>query len=241
MARICEDFNLTPVLARAHYEQMARYLAGTAKCQPSRAGCAPWLSALRSHRASRSPPSARSRSASSWPPPCADKAGEHDEWAASGDPAELADLRFPCLLDSRSGEVKRSRPPVSRGRLSRSFVLAALRALHLDKPGVGAAPAHHDTPVIQLASIRGRRGPPSVPLLRTGPALSCAAKEYASKRVTPQAMRPASGRCLPDEGDLDVWISRCAHHAARAGCFRDPFTEFGVELHHPAFTKGRGV
>jgi Protein of unknown function (DUF1670) len=27
VARICEDFNLTPVLARAHYEQMARYLA----------------------------------------------------------------------------------------------------------------------------------------------------------------------------------------------------------------------
>lgn len=25
--RICEDFNLTPVLARAHYEQMARYFA----------------------------------------------------------------------------------------------------------------------------------------------------------------------------------------------------------------------
>src|SRR5918994_1288390 len=25
VARICEDFNLTPVLARAHYEQMARY------------------------------------------------------------------------------------------------------------------------------------------------------------------------------------------------------------------------
>src|SRR5437764_5875287 len=24
VARICEDFNLTPVLARAHYEQMAR-------------------------------------------------------------------------------------------------------------------------------------------------------------------------------------------------------------------------
>src|SRR6266536_5987344 len=32
MARICEDFNLTPVLARAHYEQMARYFAGTARC-----------------------------------------------------------------------------------------------------------------------------------------------------------------------------------------------------------------
>jgi Protein of unknown function (DUF1670) len=27
VARICEDFNLTPVLARAHYEQMARYFA----------------------------------------------------------------------------------------------------------------------------------------------------------------------------------------------------------------------
>jgi hypothetical protein len=25
VARICEDFNLTPVLARAHYQQMARY------------------------------------------------------------------------------------------------------------------------------------------------------------------------------------------------------------------------
>jgi hypothetical protein len=24
VARICEDFNLTPVLARAHHEQMAR-------------------------------------------------------------------------------------------------------------------------------------------------------------------------------------------------------------------------
>jgi len=27
VARICEDFNLTPVLARAHYEQMAHYFA----------------------------------------------------------------------------------------------------------------------------------------------------------------------------------------------------------------------
>src|SRR5919202_3577479 len=27
VARICEDFNLTPLLARAHYEQMARYFA----------------------------------------------------------------------------------------------------------------------------------------------------------------------------------------------------------------------
>ncbi len=27
VARISEDFNLTPVLARAHYEQMARYFA----------------------------------------------------------------------------------------------------------------------------------------------------------------------------------------------------------------------
>ncbi|MGH2603545.1 MAG: DUF1670 domain-containing protein [Dehalococcoidia bacterium] len=27
VTRICEDFNLTPVLARAHYEQMARYFA----------------------------------------------------------------------------------------------------------------------------------------------------------------------------------------------------------------------
>ncbi len=27
VARICEDFNLTPVLARAHYAQMARYFA----------------------------------------------------------------------------------------------------------------------------------------------------------------------------------------------------------------------
>lgn len=27
VARICEDFNLTPVVARAHYEQMARYFA----------------------------------------------------------------------------------------------------------------------------------------------------------------------------------------------------------------------
>src|SRR5919106_2338292 len=27
VARICEDFNLTPVLARAHYQQMARYFA----------------------------------------------------------------------------------------------------------------------------------------------------------------------------------------------------------------------
>jgi hypothetical protein len=26
VARICEDFNLTPVLARAHYEQMALLL-----------------------------------------------------------------------------------------------------------------------------------------------------------------------------------------------------------------------
>jgi hypothetical protein len=27
VARICEDFNMTPVLARAHYEQMARYFS----------------------------------------------------------------------------------------------------------------------------------------------------------------------------------------------------------------------
>jgi hypothetical protein len=27
VARICEDFNMTPVLARAHYEQMASYFA----------------------------------------------------------------------------------------------------------------------------------------------------------------------------------------------------------------------
>ena len=26
VARICEEFNMTPVLARAHLEQMARYL-----------------------------------------------------------------------------------------------------------------------------------------------------------------------------------------------------------------------
>jgi hypothetical protein len=37
VARICEDFNLTPVLARAHYEQMARYFAdyGRATSSPS--------------------------------------------------------------------------------------------------------------------------------------------------------------------------------------------------------------
>jgi len=36
VARICEDFNLTLVLARAHYEQMARYFAdyGQAPAQP---------------------------------------------------------------------------------------------------------------------------------------------------------------------------------------------------------------
>src|SRR5215217_4628800 len=27
VARICEDFNMTPVLARAHFEQMARYFS----------------------------------------------------------------------------------------------------------------------------------------------------------------------------------------------------------------------
>ena len=27
ITRICEDFNLTPVLARAYYEQMAKYFA----------------------------------------------------------------------------------------------------------------------------------------------------------------------------------------------------------------------
>ena len=27
VARICEDFNLTPVLARAHYEQISRYFS----------------------------------------------------------------------------------------------------------------------------------------------------------------------------------------------------------------------
>lgn len=36
VARICEDFNLTPVLARAHYDQMARYFAeyGQVPSQP---------------------------------------------------------------------------------------------------------------------------------------------------------------------------------------------------------------
>jgi hypothetical protein len=29
VTRICEDFNLTPVLGRAHYEQMARYCRGS--------------------------------------------------------------------------------------------------------------------------------------------------------------------------------------------------------------------
>jgi hypothetical protein len=36
VARICDDFNLTPVLAKAHYEQMARYFAdyGQVPAQP---------------------------------------------------------------------------------------------------------------------------------------------------------------------------------------------------------------
>jgi len=37
VARICEDFNLTPVLAKAHYEQMARYFADYGQV-PSRPG-----------------------------------------------------------------------------------------------------------------------------------------------------------------------------------------------------------
>lgn len=37
VARICEDFNLTPVLARAHYEQMARYFSEYGHL-PTRAG-----------------------------------------------------------------------------------------------------------------------------------------------------------------------------------------------------------
>jgi hypothetical protein len=37
VARICEDFNLTPVLARAHYEQMARYFAAYGQV-PARPG-----------------------------------------------------------------------------------------------------------------------------------------------------------------------------------------------------------
>jgi Protein of unknown function (DUF1670) len=37
VARICEDFNLTPVLARAHYQQMARYFAAYGQV-PARPG-----------------------------------------------------------------------------------------------------------------------------------------------------------------------------------------------------------
>jgi hypothetical protein len=37
VARICEDFNLTPVLAKAHYEQMSRYFADYGRV-PTRPG-----------------------------------------------------------------------------------------------------------------------------------------------------------------------------------------------------------
>jgi hypothetical protein len=47
VARICEDFNLTPVLARAHYEQMARYFADCGLAMSSQlldeGGCEPLL------------------------------------------------------------------------------------------------------------------------------------------------------------------------------------------------------
>jgi hypothetical protein len=41
VARICEDFNLTPVLARAHFEQMARYFSefGRMALQPGELCC----------------------------------------------------------------------------------------------------------------------------------------------------------------------------------------------------------
>ena len=63
VARICEDFNLTPVLARAHYEQVARYFAeyGHMALRP---GELCYLAvASKSLRASRSSPAARCR----WP------------------------------------------------------------------------------------------------------------------------------------------------------------------------------
>jgi hypothetical protein len=61
VARICEDFNLTPVLARAHYEQMARYFAERGMWRPSMVSSAIWPSTLMSHRASRSCDAARSK------------------------------------------------------------------------------------------------------------------------------------------------------------------------------------
>jgi hypothetical protein len=41
VARVCEDFNLSPVLARAHYEQMARYFAeyGQVPAKPGELCC----------------------------------------------------------------------------------------------------------------------------------------------------------------------------------------------------------
>ena len=62
VARICEDFNLTPVLARAHYEQMARYFTEFGDIA-LKAGELCYLTRSRptSHRESRSPLVARCR------------------------------------------------------------------------------------------------------------------------------------------------------------------------------------
>jgi hypothetical protein len=40
VARICEDFNLTPVPAKADYEQMARYFADYGQVPRARVSCA---------------------------------------------------------------------------------------------------------------------------------------------------------------------------------------------------------
>lgn len=61
VARICEDFNMTPVLARAHFEQMARYFWDFGHMACSRASCVIWRWRQRSRGASRSSRAARCR------------------------------------------------------------------------------------------------------------------------------------------------------------------------------------
>ena len=72
-----------------------------------------------------------------------------------------ADLRFPCSLGSRSGEVMCCRPPVSRaGCQGRSSVGRSTLTARHRCPTCTTIPRE-----IQLASMPGRRSPPPAPLL----------------------------------------------------------------------------
>ena len=61
VARICGDFNMTPVLARAHYEQMARYFSDFGRMALRPGELCYLVGSARSRRASRSSLVARCR------------------------------------------------------------------------------------------------------------------------------------------------------------------------------------